>query len=471
MLPGDLPLPRTGGGRRRDIEMRKPIVKFLPAPLFLAFLAMTLLAFVGCGGDGGGGIAAGGGADGGGGGSAVTLTGLSINGPSSMNAPGTSTYTATASWSDNSTSTVTPTWGVNSYVASISPEGVLSCNSMVAYNEPATITATYSSGGITRTATMDVTITNADKTLTGLSIGGPSSMNEGSAATYIATASWSDNSTSTVTPTWSASSYAAASISPGGVLSCPQVFIDEPVWVTATYSSGGITRTATKVVTIVNITAIPPTPPIPFPFTAHNLSGMTFFEEKIDAGGVYHSNLYVFNADFSLRQYRYQNPPDTSDSVTGTWSIGGSGDVILNYAGGKSVTVVVFDNLLIYSTLVSVDDGSGTPYIVRWEPCGPGLYPFRAVLQGTYVDQYGDKWIFNADGTGSTAGEGGSTFTWSVDAGILKVVFATGHVGWMYERSSSRPTMGPMIIKLAYVEYTPAGDFYFYYGGLELTPQ
>jgi hypothetical protein len=91
------------------------------------------------------------------------LTGLSINGPSSMSANSTATYTATASWSDNSASTVTPTWGVNSFVASISPGGVLSCsNPDIVYDEPATVTATYSSGGITKSATKDVTITSGD---------------------------------------------------------------------------------------------------------------------------------------------------------------------------------------------------------------------------------------------------------------------------------------------------------------------
>jgi hypothetical protein len=159
-----------------------------------------------------------------------------------------------------------------------------------------------------------------------------------------------------------------------------------------------------------------------------------------------------------------------SEYLTGTWSIGGSGEVILNYADGETITVVAFDDL-VYRTRVLVDVGTGTPYTVEWEPSGPGLYPFRAVLQGTYVDQFGDAWTFNSNGTGSTTGAGGYTFTWSVDAGILKVVFSNGYKGWMYERSSSRPTMSPTIIKWAFVEYSPTGDFHFYYGGYELTPQ
>jgi hypothetical protein len=95
---------------------------------------------------------------------AVTMTGLSIKGPSSMSSYGTATYTATASWSDSSTSTVTPTWSVNPQVAEISPGGVLSCQAIDS-DQMVTVTATYSSGGITETATMNVTITNITTTL------------------------------------------------------------------------------------------------------------------------------------------------------------------------------------------------------------------------------------------------------------------------------------------------------------------
>jgi hypothetical protein len=89
----------------------------------------------------------------------AALTGLFINGPSSMSAYGTATYTATASWSDGSTSAVTPTWSVTPQVAQISPGGVLSCPGGVASDQTVTITATYSAGGITETASMVVTIT------------------------------------------------------------------------------------------------------------------------------------------------------------------------------------------------------------------------------------------------------------------------------------------------------------------------
>jgi len=127
--------------------MKKYLVTFLPASLLLAFLAFILAT---CGGGGGGG------------GSpppTATLTGLSVDGPASVREYGTGTYTATANWSDNSTTAVAPTWSVNSQAASISASGVLSCL-QIDNDQAVTVTATYPSGGVTETATKNVALTN-----------------------------------------------------------------------------------------------------------------------------------------------------------------------------------------------------------------------------------------------------------------------------------------------------------------------
>jgi len=87
-------------------------------------------------------------------------------------------------------------------------------------------------------------------------------VNEGTTASYTATATWSDGSTSTVTPTWSTN---LGTISTSGVLSAPAVTADQTATVGASYSSSGVTRTASKSVTVVNVAsttgAIIPTPP------------------------------------------------------------------------------------------------------------------------------------------------------------------------------------------------------------------
>jgi hypothetical protein len=305
-------------------------------------------------------------------------------------------------------------------------------------------------------------------TLTGLSISGWSSISEYGTNSYTATASWSDNSKSTVTSTWSVNSQ-MASISPYGVFSCQgEISSDQTVTITATYSSGGITKTATMDVTIKNFTGI--TNPFPDRFTEHFLSGMIFFDEKVDSEGKYESSLYMFHEDFSFEQYIYEDPPVTSNYLTGTWSIDVSGEAILNYSGGKTIAWKLLD--LWLTTWISVDNGTGTPSIVDLEMSGPGPQPFDgSLIRGTYVDQYGDTWIFNSNGTGSTTNEVGSPFTWSVDDGNLKVVFPNGYVGWMYQRPSENNWTDYPVMEWAFVLYTPTGNFSSYYGGMRLIRQ
>ncbi|HET7318539.1 MAG TPA: hypothetical protein VFK23_05315 [Nitrospirota bacterium] len=340
------------------------------------------------------------------------------------------------------------------------------------------LAGTYSKAGYGGECSEDATITAVlstspppATTLTGLSINGPSSMPEYGTAIYTATANWSDTSTSMVTPTWSVNSQ-IASISPFGVFSGQGgIASDQTVTIAATYSYGEITETATMSVTVTNFTGGISNPYLSR-FEARLLSGEIFFEENVDAGGMYESSLFVFNADSSFREYRYKNPPDTSEYVTGTWSIGASGEAILSYVGGKTFTWTLLGWSFWTKMWVSVDDGTGTPSIVNLEISGPGPYPFNSsLIRGTYVNQYGDTWIFNSNGTGSTTGSGGSTFTWSVDAGILKVFFPNGYVGWMYQLVSENTSTDYPVMEWAFVLNTPADDFHLYYGGMRLTRQ
>jgi len=351
------PFPIKGKGHREGKEMRKFIVTFLPASLLLACLAMVLST---CGGGSGGGD--------GGGGSTATLTGLSISGPSSMPEYGTATYTATATWSDNSTTTVTPTWSDNSQMASISPGGVLSCQT-IDNDQTARITATYSSRGITETATMDVTLTN------------------------IAT----------------------------------------------------------------------------IPFTAQMLSGKAFFGENSPAGGGYESSLVIHNADSSFEEYSYENPPGTSDNVTGTWSIDASGNLVVNISGQGTVTVMLISDSPTEMQVV-IDDGTEPPSTTTLEKIVP-VDPVK--LPGTYAGSDGYTWVFNANGTGSVPDfVGGITFTWSVDSdGVLRMPSNTGYTAVFYARAGSQSTATSYtILKVGFPEFkTSTGEFYSYYGGIELT--
>ena len=186
------------------------------------------------------------------------FSGLSINGPSSLNEGTSASFTAVATYQDGTSAQVTPTWSENSSYAGISSSGVLTANTVTS-NQPVRITASYTSGGVTRTATKDVTIVNVNTspTLSGLSINGPSSLNEGTSASFVAVASYQDGTSAQVTPTWSENS-SYAGISSSGVLTANTVTSNQTVRITASYTTGGVTRTATKDVTIVSGTASGP---------------------------------------------------------------------------------------------------------------------------------------------------------------------------------------------------------------------
>jgi hypothetical protein len=194
----------------------------------------------------------------------------------------------------------------------------------------------------------------------------------------------------------------------------------------------GITKTATMDVTIINSTT--------GSFTSQMVSGKAFFEETINPGGSLESSLSIFNSDFSFIQYTI------GGHSIGTWSLDSSTEI-----------------------QVQIDDGTGTPSresLEKIEPVDP------AKLYGTYVNQIGETWIFNVDGTGSTTGAGGWTFGWTVDSGILKLRFSSGYEGRMYVRANSQcSSTSYTMLKWVFIEYTPSGGFYGFNGGMDLTRQ
>jgi len=106
-------------------------------------------------------------------------------------------------------------------------------------------------------------------TLISLSISGDDSVVESTSANYTATATYSDGSTQTVTDSanWSEdSSYAG--INSSGVLTTSEVSGDITITIVAGYTAGGVTETAAKVVTIVDVPGLnlpPSTPVIVYP--------------------------------------------------------------------------------------------------------------------------------------------------------------------------------------------------------------
>ncbi len=91
----------------------------------------------------------------------ISLTSLALQGSSVVAENSSATYTAVATFSNGSTKVVTAdaVWSENSPYASIS--GGTLTTAAVTGNQPATVSASYVYGGITRTASISVTITDA----------------------------------------------------------------------------------------------------------------------------------------------------------------------------------------------------------------------------------------------------------------------------------------------------------------------
>jgi len=122
------------------------------------------------------------------------------------------------------------------------------------YNE-STGKLTYSSGSgsVGNRWGVDLTLAAAP-TLSSITIIGPSSINENLSASYTCTANYSEGSSVDVTAstTWSENSI-YASITSAGLLTVSSVPSDQAITVSASYSQGGVTKTDTHAVTIINI--------------------------------------------------------------------------------------------------------------------------------------------------------------------------------------------------------------------------
>jgi len=189
----------------------------------------------------------------------ITLTGLSIRGPSSIPENLGGAFYADAYFSDGTIQTVSASsWSENSTATTFSSDsfGFLFTGSISA-DTVATLTATYSFNGVTKQATKNVTVVESTpRTFTRLSVTGPSSIDEFSTGQYQAEAFFSDGTSQYVSASWSENS-SKTTISGSGLLYAGEVSGDLTMTVSASYTSGGVTRIGTKNVTVQNVEATP----------------------------------------------------------------------------------------------------------------------------------------------------------------------------------------------------------------------
>ena len=183
-----------------------------------------------------------------------TLTVVSVR-PTSANvsAGETQQFTATATYSDGSTANVSSnvTWTVgSSAVATINASGLLTAVA----GGSTSVTASLS--GVRGTASLDVETVTVTKTLQSIAVTPQTaSVNIGATQQFIATGTYSDGSTATITPSWSTSSALVSTISSAGLATGVAAGST-----TVTASSDGISGTASMTVNPNVVTSISVSP-------------------------------------------------------------------------------------------------------------------------------------------------------------------------------------------------------------------
>ncbi len=188
----------------------------------------------------------------------VELLGLTIEGDSAVPENGFEAYVAKAVFSDGTTQTISPnSWSENSSVSTISSAGYFQTGS-VSSTTTVTVSASYTFNGNTETATKAVTVfpRSNPPVFDRLAIEGPGSVDEGSYINLVAKAIYTDGSVQTVTPIWSENS-SWASITTYGKLTAEEVSSDKTVTVSASISIGGVSKSASHQVLIVDGTVTP----------------------------------------------------------------------------------------------------------------------------------------------------------------------------------------------------------------------
>ena len=332
----------------------------------------------------------------------VTLASLAISGPASVNENGTGNYTATATMSNGTTKIVTATWSENSTATTISAAGVLTA-SAVAANQAVVVSASYTEGGVTKSAAYNVTVVDVPPaTLSSIALSGPVMVNENSTATYVATATMSDGSAKTVTATWSENT-TFTTISTAGVLTASAVTANQTVTVSASYTEGGVSKTATYAVTVVDV---------PSPTDDNDGDGMPNGFEQTYGFNIYDSSDAGLDPDgdalHNLNEYLSGTDPKNPDTDgDGVWD---GADFLphdqarpaINNKGEYSYGIWFLDNGDRKWNKPSdfIIETFGTPEMLPvvgdWD--GDGYDDLGTYIDGTwYIDNGNDKWDAGID--------------------------------------------------------------------------
>lgn len=190
------------------------------------------------------------------------LESITIEGLTTVNEGVATTYGVIAHYDDGTSQGVVPSTFLNSNssVGSLnSTTGVFTAAQIVGGNTTTTISASYSEGGVSKSASINITVVDTTVYPVTAVINGPTTVNENSNSTYSLIVSFSDGSSRAVSVTnWSSSTPTAAVISPvSGALTANEVNGNQLTVISASYTSEGSTVNATQEVTVRDLTVYP----------------------------------------------------------------------------------------------------------------------------------------------------------------------------------------------------------------------
>lgn len=173
------------------------------------------------------------------------LQSVSITGAASVAYKKTTTYTAYIKYTDGSSAKVTPTWSSsNTGVATVNASGVVTGKK----GGSADITASYTYGGVTKSAKKTIKVS---KNLTGITVAGSASIYAGDKTTLTVTAKFDDGSSAKVTPSKCVSSNTAvATVTAAGAVTGKK---GGSTTITVSYTYSGtskVTASAKKAITV-----------------------------------------------------------------------------------------------------------------------------------------------------------------------------------------------------------------------------
>jgi hypothetical protein len=182
-----------------------------------------------------------------------TLNDIVIDGDDTIPTSDIASYTCTAIWSYGESTAVMPEWSLSSTdYASVDADGKVTNQNSTDKNQTVTLTATYTSNDVTKTVAKVITLSK--RMLIEVVVNGDETIASGESATYTCTAIWNYGDSTVVTPTWSLSSTDYATVDDNGKVTNMNTTIDEQtVTLTANYTVGDVTKTATKLITLKEI--------------------------------------------------------------------------------------------------------------------------------------------------------------------------------------------------------------------------